>query len=35
MLFLLYACDFCASSQTLKYGHIHNGKQRFTCQDCG
>ncbi|MBM0745550.1 IS1 family transposase (plasmid) [Phormidium sp. CLA17] len=29
------ACTLCASSQTVKNGHIHNGKQRFKCQDCG
>jgi len=23
------------SSQTVKNGRIHNGKQRFKCQDCG
>jgi transposase-like protein len=29
------ACPICASSQTVKNGRIHNGKQRFKCQDCG
>ncbi|MBD1933430.1 IS1 family transposase [Trichocoleus sp. FACHB-69] len=29
------ACPICASSQTVKNGHIHNGKQRFKCLDCG
>lgn len=29
------ACSICASYQTVKNGHIHNGKQRFKCQDCG
>ncbi|PSP26709.1 MAG: hypothetical protein BRC55_00075 [Cyanobacteria bacterium SW_8_48_13] len=29
------ACPICASSQTVKNGHIHNGKQRFKCHDCG
>jgi transposase-like protein len=28
-------CPACTSSQTVKNGHIHNGKQRFKCQDCG
>jgi transposase-like protein len=29
------ACPICASSKTVKNGRIHNGKQRFKCQDCG
>ena len=29
------ACPICASSQTVKNGRIHNGKQRFKCQNCG
>jgi transposase-like protein len=29
------SCPDCTSSQTVKNGHIHNGKQRFKCQDCG
>ena len=29
------ACPICASSQTVKNGRIHNGKQRFLCHDCG
>jgi transposase-like protein len=28
-------CPICASSKTVKNGRIHNGKQRFKCQDCG
>lgn len=28
-------CPICASSQTVKNGRIHNGKQRFKCHDCG
>jgi transposase-like protein len=28
-------CPACASSQTVKNGRIHNGKQRFKCRDCG
>lgn len=31
----MVTCPTCASSQTVKNGHIHNGKQRFKCQDCG
>lgn len=29
------ACPICASSHTVKNGHIHNGKQRFVCHDGG
>ncbi|HYE73625.1 MAG TPA: IS1 family transposase, partial [Blastocatellia bacterium] len=29
------ACPICASSRTVKNGHIHNGKQRFKCHECG
>jgi transposase-like protein len=29
------ACPLCRSEQTVKNGHIHNGKQRFKCQGCG
>jgi transposase-like protein len=29
------ACPICASSQTVKNGHIYNAKQRFKCRDCG
>ena len=28
-------CPNCQSSQIIKYGHIHTGKQRYRCQDCG
>jgi len=28
-------CPLCESSQTVKNGHIHNGKQRFKCHHCG
>jgi len=28
-------CPICASSQTVKNGRIHNGKQRLKCLDCG
>ncbi len=29
------ACPLCASLRTVKNGHIHNGKQRFKCHECG
>ena len=29
------ACPIFASSQTVKNGRIHNGKQRFKCHECG
>jgi transposase-like protein len=29
------ARPICASSQTVKNGRIHNGKQRFKCHECG
>jgi transposase-like protein len=28
-------CPICASAKTVKNGCIHNGKQRFKCNDCG
>lgn len=28
-------CPSCSSSDTVKNGRIHNGKQRFKCQQCG
>lgn len=28
-------CPNCASSQIVKNGRIHNGKQRFKCYGCG
>ena len=28
-------CRRCHDDQAVKYGHIHNGKQRFRCQGCG
>ena len=28
-------CPNCSSEKTVKNGHIHNGKQRFKCHDCG
>ena len=28
-------CPNCQSSQIIKYGHIHTGKQRYRCNDCG
>ena len=29
------ACPTCASFHTVKNGHIHNGKHRFKCRECG
>lgn len=28
-------CPICASTQTVKNGRIHSGKQRFKCHECG
>jgi transposase-like protein len=28
-------CPQCSSCETAKNGHIHNGKQRYKCHDCG
>ena len=28
-------CPLCHSDHVVKNGHIHNGKQRFKCCDCG
>lgn len=28
-------CPKCSSTQTVKNGRIHNGKQRFKCHKCG
>lgn len=28
-------CPHCQSSQIIKYGRIHSGKQRYRCNDCG
>jgi tRNA(Ile2) C34 agmatinyltransferase TiaS len=28
-------CPVCSSSGTVKNGHIHRGKQRFKCYECG
>ena len=28
-------CPKCGSQYTVKNGHIHNGKERFKCGDCG
>ncbi|MGD1901804.1 MAG: IS1 family transposase [Geitlerinemataceae cyanobacterium] len=28
-------CPNCQSNRTIKYGRIHNGKQRYRCNDCG
>ncbi|WP_445242790.1 IS1/IS1595 family N-terminal zinc-binding domain-containing protein [Microcoleus sp. POL10_C6] len=27
-------CPICTSSQTIKNGRIHNGKQLFKCHEC-
>ena len=29
------SCPLCYSDHVIKNGHIHNGKQRFKCCDCG
>ncbi len=29
------SCPNCHSEKTVKNGHIHNGKQRFKCHECG
>ena len=29
------SCPSCTSEHTVKNGHIHTGKQRFLCRDCG
>ena len=31
----MLSCVVCASKQTVKNGHIHNGKQRYRCKSCG
>lgn len=28
-------CPSCEGTKTVKNGHIHNGKQRRSCRDCG
>lgn len=28
-------CPSCEHDKTIKNGHIHNGKQRYQCKDCG
>ena len=28
-------CVACSSKQVIKNGHIHNGKQRYRCKNCG
>ncbi len=28
-------CPSCGSENVVKNGHIHNGKQRYVCKDCG
>jgi transposase-like protein len=32
---LSMTCPSCQSSQIIKYGRIHTGKQRYRCQECG
>jgi hypothetical protein len=29
------SCPNCYSEKTVKNGHIHNGKQRYKCHECG
>lgn len=29
------SCPNCSSEKTVKNGHIHNGKQRYKCHECG
>jgi len=31
----MFRCPNCKSDKTVKNGHIHNGKQRYLCKDCG
>lgn len=31
----MLTCPECTSQYTVKNGHIHTGKQRFLCRDCG
>jgi transposase len=31
----MLVCPQCSSFKTVKNGHIHNGKQRYKCHDCG
>ncbi len=31
----MLACPSCRSEAVIKNGHIHNGKQRLRCKDCG
>ncbi|MEG4092085.1 IS1/IS1595 family N-terminal zinc-binding domain-containing protein, partial [Microcoleus sp. Pol12B4] len=28
-------CPVCSSARIVKNGHIHTGKQRFKCYECG
>jgi len=28
-------CPICQNANIIKYGKIHNGKQRFECEECG
>ena len=31
----MFQCPACTSKKGVKNGHIHNGKQRYRCKDCG
>lgn len=31
----MQSCPQCGSGSVVKNGHIHNGKQRYLCRDCG
>ncbi len=32
---IMKICPDCGSENTIKYGRIHNGKQRLRCKICG
>lgn len=32
---LMPPCPDCTSKRTVKNGHIHTGKQRYLCRNCG
>jgi transposase-like protein len=31
----MVSCKHCGSDRTVKNGHIHTGKQRYLCLECG
>jgi transposase-like protein len=31
----MVSCSKCGSDHTVKDGHIHTGKQRYLCRECG